>query len=262
MRFRSAVVRYVLRVRTNLVIIVASSLGYFFFTGMRSFVIIFATTHYGVTQSVASTLILVIGLGALAGVFFGGRVADRLLGRGVLTARLIVPGFCLLAVPLMLAPGFALPSIAVAMPLLTVGGGLLAAANPPLDAARLDVVHASVWGRAEAVRAAARMLSEAAAPTLFGVLSDSVFCGPDALELTFVSCLGVLLAAGAVTLLAVRTYPGDLAAVVESAKLRRPDAAPVARPCGSPAAAASTARPGSSRRRPGSTPGTSRSPRS
>jgi predicted MFS family arabinose efflux permease len=212
------IVGYVLRVRTNLVIIVASSLGYFFFTGMRSFVVIFATSHYDVAQSVASSLILVIGLGALAGVFLGGRLADRLLRRGLLTARLVVPGICLLAVPLMLGPGFALPSIAMALPLLTLGGGLLAAANPPLDAARLDVVHAAVWGRAEAVRTAARMLCEAAAPTLFGVLSDTVFHGPDALELTFVSSLGVVLVAGAVTLLAGRTYPGDLAAVVESAR--------------------------------------------
>jgi hypothetical protein len=36
--------------------------------------------------------------------------------------------------------------------------------------------------------------------------------------LTFVSSLGVVLVAGAVTLLAGRTYPGDLAAVVESAR--------------------------------------------
>jgi predicted MFS family arabinose efflux permease len=75
-------VRYVLRVRTNVVIIVASALGYFFFAGLRSFAVIFATGHYGISKPMATSLILVIGGGALAGVFTGGRVADRLLRRG------------------------------------------------------------------------------------------------------------------------------------------------------------------------------------
>jgi len=45
--------RYVLRVRTNLVIIAASALGYFFFNGLRSFAVIFATGHYGISKLTA-----------------------------------------------------------------------------------------------------------------------------------------------------------------------------------------------------------------
>lgn len=97
-------VRYVLRVRTNLVLIVASTLGYFLFAGMRSFAIIFATGHYGVSKPVATSLILVIGAGALAGVFAGGRIADRLLARGHIRARVAVPALCLLAITPVLAP--------------------------------------------------------------------------------------------------------------------------------------------------------------
>lgn len=37
--------RHVLRIRTNVVLILASTLGYFFFAGLRSFAIIFATGH-------------------------------------------------------------------------------------------------------------------------------------------------------------------------------------------------------------------------
>src|SRR5205807_2256362 len=58
--------RYVLRVRTNVVIIITSALGYFFFSGLRSFALLFTTDHYRLSKPVASALTLVVGLGALA----------------------------------------------------------------------------------------------------------------------------------------------------------------------------------------------------
>lgn len=39
-------IRYVLRVRTNLVLIVATAVGYFFFAGLRTFGVIFARGHF------------------------------------------------------------------------------------------------------------------------------------------------------------------------------------------------------------------------
>jgi predicted MFS family arabinose efflux permease len=72
-------IRYVLRVRTNVVLIVASAIGYFFFEGMDSFATIFAISLYGVSKPVATLLVVVVvGAGALAGVYAGGRFADRL----------------------------------------------------------------------------------------------------------------------------------------------------------------------------------------
>jgi predicted MFS family arabinose efflux permease len=94
----------VLRVRTNVVIIIASVLAYFYFAGLQSFVMIFITDHYRIAQSVASVLTLVVGIGAVAGVYLGGRTADRLLGRGRLNAQ--DRGAC---------------GDAVALPLLTIG---------------------------------------------------------------------------------------------------------------------------------------------
>jgi hypothetical protein len=98
-------VPYVLRVRTNVVIIITSALGYFYFAGLRSFAIIFVTGHYGISQSVASVLTLVVGLGALAGVYLGGRTTDRLLGRGYLNTRVLIPAVALLTITVFLAPG-------------------------------------------------------------------------------------------------------------------------------------------------------------
>jgi MFS family permease len=229
-------VRYVLRVRTNVVIIVASSLGYFFFDGLRSFAIIFATGHYGIGKPMATFFIVIIGGGALAGIYVGGRLADRLLRRGHIRGRIIVPVVCLFALTPALAPGFAATSIAVALPLLVVGGFLLGSPLPPLDAARLDIIHPRLWGRAEGVRTVLRSILQAAAPTAFGYVSQYVFGGPGssatngssgssanaanatALEYTFLVFLIPLIIAAFLALFALRTYPRDVATAAASVR--------------------------------------------
>jgi predicted MFS family arabinose efflux permease len=222
-------IRYVLRVRTNVVIIAASALGYFYFGGVRTFAILFAQGHYQVSKPTASLLVLVVGIGALAGVFVGGRLADHLLGRGVITARVIIPAVVLFTIPVVLAPGFTVSSIWISVPLLTIGAALLGAANPPQDAARLDIIHPRLWGRSEGARTSLRQLFEAAAPVTFGWVSDHVFgskvsAGVQArvtgrehgLSSTFVLFLVVLWVAGAIVLIALRTYPRDVATVAAS----------------------------------------------
>lgn len=201
-------VRYVLRVRTNVVIIIASALSYFFFAGLRSFAILFVTQHYGLAKPVASSLVLVVGVGAVLGVVAGGRISDRGVRQGHVRARVVVPAVCLLAVAPVIAPALLTTAIAAALPLLTLGAALLGAANPPMDAARLDIMHPRLWGRAEAVRTVLRTVAEAAAPVLFGFVSDHVLPG---LQLTFLVFLAPLLLAGLLVLPALRTYPRDVA---------------------------------------------------
>src|SRR5207245_189052 len=82
---------YVLRVRTNVVLIAASACGYFFLAGFQTFGLEFSKKQYGIDQALASTLILVVGAGALGGVLFGGAAGDWLLKRGRLNARVITP---------------------------------------------------------------------------------------------------------------------------------------------------------------------------
>jgi len=50
----------------------------------------------------------------------------------------------------------------------------VSAANPPLDAARLDTVPSWLWGRAEAIRTVLRQLAVAFAPFLFGLLANTL----------------------------------------------------------------------------------------
>src|SRR5207253_8681918 len=60
----------------------------------------------------------------------------------------------------------------------------------PLDAARLDIMPALLWGRAESVRTLLRSLAQALAPLIFGAVSDHVFGGGrSGLQWTFVVML-------------------------------------------------------------------------
>jgi hypothetical protein len=216
------------------VIIVASALGYFYFTGLRSFAILYVTGHYGLSKPVGDALLVTLGAGGVAGVFVGGRAADRLLRRGHVNARIIVPAVCLLALVPVLAPAIATSSVAIAMPLFLLGAFLLAAPNAAMDAARLDIIHPRLWGRAEGVRTMLRTLGEASAPLVFGYISQYVFGGPGAsaasagpagtghpgaatgLEYTFLVFLLSVCAAGLLALLALRTYPRDVATAAAS----------------------------------------------
>jgi hypothetical protein len=141
----------------------------------------------------------------------------------------VVPAVCLLVIPVALVPALLTTSIVLALPLFTVGAALLGAANPPMDAARLDIIHPRLWGRAEGVRTVLRSLAEAAAPTSFGFVSQHVFGHPSTtgLEYTFLLGLVPLLAAGVLVLPALRTYPRDVATASASVRAtttgRRPD---------------------------------------
>jgi hypothetical protein len=150
-------------------------------------------------------------------VLVGGRTGDRLLGRGRLTARPEIAGAAVLAASLLFVPALLATGLAIAIPALTLAAFCLGASNPPLDAARLDIIHPAAWGRAEAVRTVLRNLGDGCAPLLFGLLADSVFGGGSGLRDTFLLMLGALLAAAVITLtVARRTYPADVAAAAES----------------------------------------------
>jgi hypothetical protein len=122
---------------------------------------------------------------------------------------------------------------------LDLAGGF-GARNPPLDAARLDIMHHRLWGRAEAVRTFLRRLTTAGAPVIFGLIADQL-AGPSAqstsngahgfganasaqgLQLAFLVLLGTLALGGILTFLAARTYPRDVATALASETEAAPD---------------------------------------
>ena len=167
-------VRYVMAIPTNVLMIVSSSLGYFFYGGLTTFAILFIRGRYHAGQIEAELVLGILVVGALAGTLLGGRITDMLLDRGFLQGRVWVPAICYMASAVLLIPGILGHSITPAVWFDAAGAALLCAANAPLNAARLDIVPAGLWGRAEATRTVVRSLAEAAAPTLFGAVSDLI----------------------------------------------------------------------------------------
>jgi MFS family permease len=214
--------RYVLHVRTNVVLIAASACGYYFLAGLQTFGLEFAKEQYGIDQALASTLLLVIGAGALAGVLVGGQLGDRLLKRGVLNARVLTPAVAAALTAVLFVPAIFTRGAVTAVPYLVAAAFFLGAQNPPLDAARLDIMPPLLWGRAEAVRTLLRSLAIALAPLLFGAVSDYVFGGGrSGLQWTFAVMILPLAASSWLLFKGLRTYPADVATAAASA-----DAAP------------------------------------
>src|SRR5581483_2792164 len=85
-----AATRYILRVRTNVVLILASACGYYFLAGVQTFGVEFTTKQYGIDQALANILLLVVGVGAIVGVLAGGAIGDALLRRHHLNGRILV----------------------------------------------------------------------------------------------------------------------------------------------------------------------------
>ena len=172
--------------------------------------------------------------GALIGTLVSGRLTDVMLRRGYLDARVWVPAICYLAAAGLLVPGIVATQLTPAVWFDVAGAALLSAANPPLDAARLDIMPAGLWGRAEGTRTFLRSLAQAVAPLAFGGLADAIagifptqapigthpgVISPSSargLEVSFLIMLVSLAAAGVFLARARRTYPSDVATATAS----------------------------------------------
>jgi MFS family permease len=168
-------------------------------------------------------------LGSLIGTLVSGHMTDLLLRRGFLTARVSVPAVCYLGAASLLIPGILIQTFTPAVWFDIGGMALIAAANPPLDAARLDIMPAGLWGRAESTRTVARSLVQALAPLAFGGLADLIAgivpqqspvgthpglvsqSTATGLKFAFLTMLAALATAGILLARARRTYPVDVA---------------------------------------------------
>ncbi|HEX5474443.1 MAG TPA: MFS transporter [Vicinamibacterales bacterium] len=204
---------YVVRIPTNLVLIIASALAYFYFTGLRAFGVEYFHAWFGISHAVSVVVIIVVGAGALGGVLVTGALADRLLDRGHLRARVVVAVVAYGACAVLFLLALLTRSLWVGLPLLAGAAAALGGISPPLDAARLDIMHPGLWGRAEAVRTFLRKSGEALAPLTFGYLAEHAFGGRGASSLhdTFLAMSVALFAGAGIAWIALRTYPRDVA---------------------------------------------------
>ena len=221
--------RAVLSIRTNAVLIAASSFGYFFSTGLSTFGVALLCGRFQIGQATATVLIPALGVGALVGMLNSGRIADRLTSRGHISARIALGGMAFLAAAVLILPTLLINSLPVALVFAFLAGIALGSVNPPLNAARLDIVHSRLWGTAEAVRSTLVSISTGVAPLMFGAVSTAL--NPDvapntamALDHTFLIMLATLVIAGALLLcLGRRTYPRDVATAMAAELLAGSD---------------------------------------
>jgi MFS family permease len=227
-------VRYILSIPSNVLMIIGSSLGYFYFAGLQTFALLFVKGHFGASQTEAELVLALLVGGAVVGTLIGGRVPDLLLRRGNLAARVWFPGACYIGAALLLIPGFLGSSLSTAVWFDVLGAALISAANPPLQAARLDVVPAGLWGRAQSALTVVRSLAQALAPLAFGGVSQLVAgivpsqapvgTHPHAptsstttgLQVTFLIMLAALVAAGVFLFRARATFASDVATAAAS----------------------------------------------
>jgi MFS family permease len=227
-------VRYILKIPTNVLMIISSSLGYFYFAGLSTFALLFVRGHYHASQATAELVLGLLVAGAMVGTLVSGRYTDMLVQRGSINSRIVVPALCYIGAAVLLIPGIVSSQLTPAVWFDTAGAALLAAANPPLDAARLDIMPAGLWGRAESTRTVLRSLAQALAPLLFGGLADVIagiapaqapigthpgIVSPSTargLEFSFLILLATLIGAGLFLLRARATYPRDVATAAAS----------------------------------------------
>jgi MFS family permease len=207
-----AAMRYVLSIKTNVAIVLASAGGYYFLSGVQTFGVEFVTKQYGIAQALSTLVLLVVGAAGVLGVLAGGALGDFLLHRGYLNGRILVSAIAATAAVILFVPAIFTRSPLTALPYISLAALALSAQNPPIDAARLDIVHPLLWGRAEAIRTFLRTLAQAFAPLLFGAVSDYLFGGGrSGLQWTFAFMLLPLAASAYFLYKALRTYPRDVA---------------------------------------------------
>ena len=209
--------RYVLRVRTNVVLIVSSACAYFFLTGVQTFGLEFVGQQYGVGTVVATLMMLAIGAGAVLGVLVGGRAGDAMVKRGRIDGRMLVAGIAAMGTVVLFVPPLLTTSAVTALPYIAAAAFFLTAQNPTLDAARLDIMPPLLWGRAEGIRTLLRSAAQSIAPLAFGGLADLLSSTHQGFRYTFLVMLLPLTASGIILLRGLRFYPADVATAAASA---------------------------------------------
>jgi hypothetical protein len=142
---------------------------------------------------------------------------------------MVVGGGAFVLSAIVFVPGLLSRDLAVSMLLYLLAAAALSAPGPALDAARLDIMPSRLWGRAEAIRTVLRTLAVAAAPMVFGLVSDALAPGPrettrgigyhasgPGLQYAFLLMLLPMAASGLLLLRGARAYPRDVATALAS----------------------------------------------
>jgi len=207
-----AATRQILKVPTLWITFLAGVAGEFMFSALGSWAPAFFRRYHGFSAAGAAIVVGVLALSAVGGIVTGARLGDRQLARGKPANRMKTAGASYIAAVASLMIAFGFDSMPLVIPFFLVSGFLIGVPMAPLNAAQLDIIVPQLRGRAAGIRTVLRVAAIAAAPLLFGYLSDQY--GLRSAMLEVIPSMGV---AGLILLLAVRTYPRDMKRAQEEA---------------------------------------------
>lgn len=165
--------RTLLSNKSYMAMLISATAGSLFFGGIGVWAPTFLIRYHDLSIAAATSSIAVVAVGGLIGALASGNLADYLTQHKHPSARITVAGGArLLSVPFFLI-AFSVPQISLTLLSLAIAAMFLVAGIPPTNAARVDVLHPSLRGRGASLDAVSQGLASAAAPILFGLLSDA-----------------------------------------------------------------------------------------
>jgi MFS family permease len=213
---RWATVRTIARLRTWRVAAVGLVVAMIMTNGLMNWGIAYFKRTFGLSGTQAAAMAPLLGIGAFAGLLGGGFLADRLLRRGVVRARVYVTVAGYVGAGLCLMATFDSTRLPVAAPLLAVGAGLAAVPTGPQFALLMDVTPSSLRSQASAAFNVLQATTPRGAVVVGGL---STLFGEN-LRLALLCVSPLYIVGGLVVLAARRTYVEDVAAVVADARVR------------------------------------------
>ena len=240
--------RVILRCRSYTASLVSSAVGSLFFGGIGVWTPTFLIRYHDLDIAEATTALSVVAVGGLAGVLTAGNLADFLTHSGYTSARIGVAGVArLISAPLFIA-AFLVGYTPLMLVLLSFGALFLVAAIPPLNAARVDVLHPDLRGRGTSLDAVTQSLASAASPVIYGMIADA-----SDLRTAYMVLIPLAAVAGLILMtFALASYRRDEQAVQEM--VRREHALHLAGLTEAPPVAENTGSPPAEGRRPDPTP--------
>jgi ABC-type branched-subunit amino acid transport system ATPase component/sugar phosphate permease len=197
--------REILKVRTFHASLWSSTIASLFYGGIGTWTVTYLVRYQNLSVPQGASAVSLFALGGLVGALVAGYLADWLIFIGFPSARILMAGACRVGVFPLMYVAFTVHNTPVMLIMFTVGAVVLTASQPPLAAARLDVLHPSLRGRGTSLDALMQSLASAASPVVFGILSDHIGLRGAFLTLIPLSAVG-----GVVLLLfAVRSYSRD-----------------------------------------------------
>jgi MFS family permease len=211
------------RVRSWGLIVIAWALAQVFLNGMMWFGVTYFKRAFDLSSAKAGGYAAMIGVGALPGVLVGGFLADRLLRRGVVNARVWVLAISLIVGPITFVPALLIHSLWVAIPFFILTGFFLSMPTACNDAIMTDTIIPELRGRSAAAKGAVQAWANIG-PALVGGISallGTLGAGSTtSLRFGLLAMIPLYVAGGLLAFRALRYYPGDLAYVVAHARER------------------------------------------